>query len=584
MTWLRTISIGPALVLGAAMLSTLLGVPGAGAQEAPGGPLAVVDGVPLPAHRFEASYVDELIRTGRNDTEAARRAHLEALIDTYLLAAEARRRGLDAGAEYERARERELKKAVGARYYETALLDSLPPLTEAELRATYARSKQKVVARHLLYRTRAEAERAFRRLQDGADFIALANDCFDLPAYDSLAGYLGPIGYFRTDDAVAEAAFALNAGEVSRPVRSRYGWHVIRAEDWVREPLLAEDDYQRRREGLAGQMHLRRQRLEGDRFIRRLMEGLDVQVRAEAVRALAAVVREAGEPEQPASSLLPPAEQPALDAEALRSELAPDAVLLDYTLDGEARVFTVRDYLRWLPELPAAEARQRTAASIGRALRDEVLALKGLARGLADDAAVQREVDHRLRPILAGRLRDTLRAHSTTPPDEATLRRLAARYGAGARERLVADFWYVLFDSYDAARSARAAVAEVPEAAARYDGYHAFTGTDVRTQPGWTSHVATAPLGETVVVGRGDGSWALLHVDRRDAERLTFEAMRPDLEALLTPYTAEVELLKQLRDAVPVERDEALFRHLMALPEDGASPPAPEPVPTAPSR
>lgn len=526
--------------------------------------LARVGSRAITVERFEASYVDALIRTGRNDTEAARRAHLETMIDTHLLAAEARERGLADDAIYRAARSLEQQKAVGARFYETALLDSLPPLTEAELRTIYAKSKQQVILRHLLYPTEAEARDAYRRLQAGADFVDLANACFDLAAYDSLAGYLGPVGYLQVDDAVAEAAFALDKGEVSEPVRSRYGWHILRAEEWVVDPLLTRDEFRRKKDGLASKYRQRRRRLEGDRFVRAFMAERDVQAHPDGLRRLSDAIARLGErADEPQPGALSGRELPPLDPDDLRQQLTTETVLLDYTWQGERRAFTAADYVRWLPELPSAEVRQRPAASVGRALRNEVFAREGLARGLAGEDGVRREVAYQMRLFLADRLRDSLRAHSTTPPDEATLQALAARYGAGQRKRLVADYWYIPFDTYEAAHAAQERLRTSPAAAAGYDGYHAFTRTDVQQKPGWASHVAKAPLGETVVLGRADGTWAVLYVAARSSETVGVEEVRPYLEQVLRRFTAEAELLKQLRARTVIERDETLFRALL---------------------
>ena len=528
--------------------------------------LATVGGRVIAVARFEASYADALIRTGRNDTEAARRAHLEAMIDTHLLAAEAVERGLADDEIYGAAHALEQQKAVGARFYETALLDSLPPLTEAELRTIYAKSKQRVILRHLLYRTEEEARDAYRRLRAGADFVELAQACFDLTEGDSLAGYLGPAGYFQVDDAVAEAAFVLDKGDFSEPVRSRYGWHVVYAEEWIVDPLLTREEFLRKKDGLAGKYRQRRRRMEGDRFVRAFMAERDVQVRPGGLQLLSEAVarlRETTAAPAPVPHAMTAPETPAIDPADLRGRLTPETVLLDYTWRGERHAFTAEDYARWLPELPAAEVRQRPAASVGRALRNEVFARHGMAWGLDGDASVQREVAHQMRLFLADRLRDSLRTHSTAPPDDATLRALAEHYGAGQRERLVADYWYIPFPTYEAAQAARQRLSTDPETAKQYDGYQAFTRTDVQQQPGWTTPVARAPLGETVVLGRSDGSWAVLHVAARSTEAVSFDEMRPYLERALRPFTGEADLLKDLRRRIPIERNEHLFQALI---------------------
>ena len=157
---------------------------------------------------------------------AARYDHLNGLIDHHLLYNAAVRNGLDAGPDLEGYTAVARKKALGGRYYEVAFLEQLPLPSDADVRLAFARFKQPILARHLFYRTEGEVRAAYARLQSGRPFDDEAKDCFEVAGDDSLAGYLGEVRYFMVDDAVAEAAFALEVGAYSEPVRSRQGWHI----------------------------------------------------------------------------------------------------------------------------------------------------------------------------------------------------------------------------------------------------------------------------------------------------------------------------------------------------------------------
>ena len=81
-------------------------------------------------------------------------------------------------------------------------------------------SEQEVAA------ARRRAEAARRRALAGEDFAALARELSEGPS----AKDGGDLGFFRRGDMVAafeNAAFELKAGEVSAPVRTPFGWHVI---------------------------------------------------------------------------------------------------------------------------------------------------------------------------------------------------------------------------------------------------------------------------------------------------------------------------------------------------------------------
>ncbi len=545
--------------LAAACLLLAVGAAPARAQRDSSAVVARVDGTAITARRFNTSYVQHLIQTGRNDTPEERYAHLDDLIDTFLLAAEARARGLDDDA-YQAYAARQFARAVGQRFFTVAFLDSLADPTDAELREAFRRARSHVATRHLLFRTREDAQRARARLDAGEPFSRLAREAFATP--DTLAGVLGEAGYWELDDAYAEAAFALPVGAVSAPVRSRYGWHLIRVESRVDDPLITESEYQYRRKGIRSQVRQRRLRLEGDRFVRQFMEGLDVRVDPDGIGALQTAVRAALAATEP-----PDGQQTTLDrgeVAAVRQALAPGTVLATYTLDGTRQTFTAEAYARWLPELPSAEIRSRPAASVGRALRNEALAAAGFARGLAADPGVVDEVAYVSARYLAGALRDSLRLDAPPEPSEAELRQGYEKLGFRRLARATADYVHVPFATRGEAEAAAGLLGRDTTGLARYPGYHyarqaAITGGDPLD-----GFVRQAPLGQPIVVGTGDGRWHVLRVARRDLAYTTFDEARPAVRAALAPLLPEFRLIARLRANATIWIDDALFRSLMA--------------------
>ncbi len=526
--------------------------------------LATVNGETVTVDDFKRSYAGYLMTTGTNDTAANRRRHLSHLIDTYLLAQEARRQGHDATPAFQAFRDRLLKKALGGRFFETAFLDSLPAPTDAEIRRAYLNSRTKVVVRHLFYRSEAEARAAYERLRHGADFLEEARRAYHLPAVDSAAGFLGPIGYLTMDDAFAEAAFALSVDSVSTPVRSRYGYHILRVEERVRPALITEDAYQYRRHGIATQLRLRRIRLEGDRFVRTFMERTNVQVDAEAVRALARALADAEDEVSPEPlTVAEGVEVVPISTQALTEALTPETVLATYTFDGETRAFTAGDYYFWLPELPFEEARNSTGASVGRALRNEVLARAGAAAGLAADSVVTHEVAYHSRLHLAAGMQAELRRPPYTPPDDVFLREAFERLRLGTHHSWTVDFTVIPFGNRERAEAARAHLEADPAAAATYPGFTAYQRAALDDHPEWRPHVLRAPLRRYLVVQSGTKGWAVLRVDAREATTPSFEELRPRLAEALAPLVREAALLRELHAAAVITIDEARFEQMM---------------------
>lgn len=102
--------------------------------------------------------------------------------------------------------------------------------------------EQEVRARHILVKDEAEAKALLKKLKKGEDFEALAKE----KSIDKASGMQGgDLGYFTQDrmvPAFAKAAYALEMGELSEPVKTQFGWHIIRLEDKraMRVPALEE--------------------------------------------------------------------------------------------------------------------------------------------------------------------------------------------------------------------------------------------------------------------------------------------------------------------------------------------------------
>ncbi len=106
--------------------------------------------------------------------------------------------------------------------------------TDAAMKKTYdeAAAAQKpeteVHARHILVATEDDAQAALKRLKAGEDFAKVAKEVSKDPGSEG-----GDLGWFTKERMVpefADAAFKLEPGQLSEPVKSQFGWHIIKVE------------------------------------------------------------------------------------------------------------------------------------------------------------------------------------------------------------------------------------------------------------------------------------------------------------------------------------------------------------------
>jgi peptidyl-prolyl cis-trans isomerase C len=169
---------------------------------------------------------------------------LDQLVDRAAIVELARKRGMDK----EPAVARQISHAQD-QALQTALIsrDVGPLVSETELRARYDREiagkpgEEEVHARHILVGSEADAKAVIADLKKGGDFAAIAK----ARSTDKASGD-GDLGFFKKGDMVPEfatAAFALKPGQVTEaPVKTQFGWHVIRLEERRRAPPPAFEE------------------------------------------------------------------------------------------------------------------------------------------------------------------------------------------------------------------------------------------------------------------------------------------------------------------------------------------------------
>jgi len=102
---------------------------------------------------------------------------------------------------------------------------------DKELRQGLAMYEKVIKVQHLYFRDKEQAEKAEIRLANGESFEQIARQIYRDEALQNSGGEVGYVTFGDLDPGIEKAIYSLKEGEISRPVASRYGYHILRVLD-----------------------------------------------------------------------------------------------------------------------------------------------------------------------------------------------------------------------------------------------------------------------------------------------------------------------------------------------------------------
>lgn len=197
--------------------------------------IAVVNGTPIPTARANA-LVSQLVQQGQKDSPQLQAAVREELINREILSQEAARRGIATRPDV-KAQIAVAQQTVVLRALIEDFVKNNPP-TDAEIKARYddlvkqAGGGKELHLHHILVEDEAQAKELIAKIKGGASFEDLAKQYSKDPGSGKNGGDLdwsSPQAYVPEFGA---AAAKLKKGEVTpEPVKTQFGWHIIRLDD-----------------------------------------------------------------------------------------------------------------------------------------------------------------------------------------------------------------------------------------------------------------------------------------------------------------------------------------------------------------
>jgi peptidyl-prolyl cis-trans isomerase C len=217
----------PTLLLLAASVSL---VPLAAAAE--DAVVAVVDGVDIKQSDLDFAASEVGPRLGNFRPEDRKRVLLQFVIENELLAAAGEKEKLNETDTFDARVKYHTRRALRDAYFDSGITGAVSESDAKKIydeKITSMTPEQEVHALHILVTTKEEAEEIKKRLEAGEDFAVVADE----ESKDKNAKG-GDLGFFTRGQMLKpfeDAAFALDVGEISDPVQTQFGWHIIKVEE-----------------------------------------------------------------------------------------------------------------------------------------------------------------------------------------------------------------------------------------------------------------------------------------------------------------------------------------------------------------
>ena len=244
--------------------------------------LAEIDGEIITLNSYLLRYQSFLFKTHQTDNLSNRYALLNSLIDEKLILNYSDNMGILENPQIILKKERAYKQLLLNTYHDSKIIQKIK-VTDSELRRLFTYYKTKIHIRHL-YATDLEIIRDIDdQLRSGVQWEILAKTYFDDPILKENGGDIGWYQMGELDPSFEIAAFDLDDGEISNPVKTSNGFSIIQVLEKEKDILLTEKEYQLNKDWLKQMAITYKELPELRNFTDRVAQNLEIRFNNEGL-------------------------------------------------------------------------------------------------------------------------------------------------------------------------------------------------------------------------------------------------------------------------------------------------------------
>lgn len=191
---------------------------------------------------FNYAYMD-IIKNPKNfDSKEMREEFLDKLIESRLLARNAGKNLSEDDLFTKYKIKAYQNKSIRDIHYLNAIKPKIK-ITEKDIEDAYQFTQEERRISHLFFKNKKSADSVYNLLLKGESFETNAKAVFKDSALAQSGGDLGWVYWDQLEMDLAENAFKTKTGEFSKPVKSHFGYHIIKVTDFKKKPLITRQEY-----------------------------------------------------------------------------------------------------------------------------------------------------------------------------------------------------------------------------------------------------------------------------------------------------------------------------------------------------
>lgn len=192
---------------------------------------------------YKIAYLNVIKNPRVFDSKQLREEFLDEMIINRLLADEARKQKYNQSELFKYKTDSYFNKCLRDAHFET-VIKSRVKITEEEIEEAYLFTQEERRISHLFAETKEKADSLYKLLKEGKNFESVAKELFKDSSLANKGGDLGWVNWDQLDYDLSLAAFRLPPHKISEPIKSQFGYHIIKVTDYKKKPLITRSEYE----------------------------------------------------------------------------------------------------------------------------------------------------------------------------------------------------------------------------------------------------------------------------------------------------------------------------------------------------